>query len=679
MSARTADMASSRVYTSAKRNQVVMTRRIEHLEEPREDHRVEKVSDGIMLSDALSRGLFPFLPQLPALHGLPAMSSAVPLSSPPLTNQVESVPKHRCNLCGFECDNAAEYEQHLNTHFDHRCPYCDYTSKTEGRLKRHVKDFHEAPPTAEGLPTASFVSSTGPGSQHSESDDSSSQPNPVGTGVGASCGGTSAGQQKPRISKCKACGFVAETKTEFWEHSKMHIKQGKMLECPQCPFVTEYKHHLEYHLRNHFGSKPFKCAKCNYSCVNKSMLNSHMKSHSNVYQYRCEDCNYATKYCHSLKLHLRKYSHKPAIVLNPDGTPNPYPIIDVYGTRRGPRPKKGAPSSSPGRHGTVSSTSLPDAATGQPLPLLQTPLSDVASLLRSSNEWMNFPFAWPSAAAAAAALDGVDRAALANGVLPDLSLLAGIPGQTLLSAEGDADLESDSAQTQLEANMFSDIASSMTELSTDDSHTMQRGPTNPVGPLDLPMSPTSAVAMPTPEQSETDVQSTEHSSQVKSEPLDWPVEDVPLDLSRSAPHSPVLTPALSGPASEHAPQSPTSGALRSPATDRLPRSPPEADERTQSPRKPTRPQTPNKCPPATMTSVAIVPSTQSSSSRRKGRAFKLETFQCDFCDMLFKDVDMFSMHMNYHGFEDPFKCHVCGLQTPNRLAFFVHLTRDPHN
>ena len=28
------------------------------------------------------------------------------------------------------------------------------------------------------------------------------------------------------------------------------------------------------------------------------------------------------------------------MVLNPDGTPNPLPIIDVYGTRRGPKVKK---------------------------------------------------------------------------------------------------------------------------------------------------------------------------------------------------------------------------------------------------------------------------------------------------------------------------------------------------
>lgn len=151
-------------------------------------------------------------------------------------------------------------------------------------------------------------------------------------------------QGKVKTFRCKQCNFVAITKLEFWDHSRNHIKAEKLLTCPKCPFVTEYKHHLEYHLRNHFGSKPFKCEKCSYSCVNKSMLNSHLKSHSNVYQYRCANCTYATKYCHSLKLHLRKYSHQPAMVLNADGSPNPLPIIDVYGTRRGPKQK---PSSKP--------------------------------------------------------------------------------------------------------------------------------------------------------------------------------------------------------------------------------------------------------------------------------------------------------------------------------------------
>lgn len=111
----------------------------------------------------------------------------------------------------------------------------------------------------------------------------------------------------------------------------------KMLTCPKCPFVTEFKHHLEYHIRNHLGSKPFKCDKCSYTCVNNSMLKSHMKSHSNVYQYRCANCEYATKYLHSLKIHLRRFQHQPGKFLNADGTANLLPVVDVYGTRRGPK------------------------------------------------------------------------------------------------------------------------------------------------------------------------------------------------------------------------------------------------------------------------------------------------------------------------------------------------------
>ena len=39
----------------------------------------------------------------------------------------------------------------------------------------------------------------------------------------------------------------------------MHIKPENMLHCPRCPFVSEDKHHFEYHLREyHFGSKKFK-------------------------------------------------------------------------------------------------------------------------------------------------------------------------------------------------------------------------------------------------------------------------------------------------------------------------------------------------------------------------------------------------------------------------------------
>ncbi|KAH7637136.1 hypothetical protein HUG17_7342 [Dermatophagoides farinae] len=248
-----------------------------------------------------------------------------------LSDNRSTNPIYRCHLCPYTGNSKLHFNAHMNTHFDHRCPHCDYTSRTEGRLKRHIRDFHSETPPETWTGSGRLLDESLEGAELIFDPDGCME---------MSAGGNGPNPARNRKYRCKQCGYVAMDKHDFWEHSKDHIKSDRMLACPKCNFVTEYKHHLEYHLRNHFGSKPFKCAKCNYSCVNKSMLNSHMKSHSNIYQYRCDDCTYATKYCHSLKLHLRKYKHQPATVLNLDGTPNPYPVIDVYGTRRGPRPKK---------------------------------------------------------------------------------------------------------------------------------------------------------------------------------------------------------------------------------------------------------------------------------------------------------------------------------------------------
>lgn len=220
-------------------------------------------------------------------------------------------PTFQCPLCTFRTTERALFDSHLGTHCEHKCPACEHVAPSNDALRAHMRETHALSPP---------------------------QDDPAETRVNS--------QGRVKTFRCKQCGFVAITKLGFWEHSRCHIRAEKLLTCPRCPFVTEYKHHLEYHLRNHTGSKPFRCDKCPYSCVNKSMLNSHLKSHSNVYQYRCADCSYATKYCHSLKLHLRKYAHRPDTVLNPDGSPNPLPIIDVYGTRRGPkqRPRTAPPT-----------------------------------------------------------------------------------------------------------------------------------------------------------------------------------------------------------------------------------------------------------------------------------------------------------------------------------------------
>jgi hunchback-like protein len=58
---------------------------------------------------------------------------------------------------------------------------------------------------------------------------------------------------------------------------------------------------------------------------------------------------------------------------------------------------------------------------------------------------------------------------------------------------------------------------------------------------------------------------------------------------------------------------------------------------------------------------------------------KAEVYCCDHCDIAFSDVVLYSMHKGYHGYQDPFKCNMCGVQTANKVEFFLHIARSSHS
>jgi len=103
---------------------------------------------------------------------------------------------------------------------------------------------------------------------------------------------------------------------------RTHIRPERILECPtaSCPFVTEYRHHLELHLRNHLNSRPIRCPICPYRCAVSSMLASHLKSHTKVHRFRCSVCRFSSKFSNALKRHLLEKGHGRGYVLNPDGS-----------------------------------------------------------------------------------------------------------------------------------------------------------------------------------------------------------------------------------------------------------------------------------------------------------------------------------------------------------------------
>ncbi|KAK9879764.1 hypothetical protein WA026_006827 [Henosepilachna vigintioctopunctata] len=349
---------------------------------------------------------------------------------------------------------------------------------------------------------------------------------------------------KIKTFPCKQCSFVANTKLEFWKHRKTnHIKPEKLLACHLCPFNTEYKHHFEYHLRNHEGSKPFKCEHCDYTCVNKSMLNSHKKSHSNIYQYRCADCHYVSKYCHSLKMHLRKHGHKPGMVLNPDGSPNPLPIIDVYGTRRGPKVKpiheerEGEERSSPNGH--ISELLPPPAVF--PLPLQQ---------LMTQTPTMPVPLAYT------------------------------FFQQALLYQNLERLARENMSTTQAESD------------SVDKTETM------------------------------------EHSELSEA-----------LDLSKA--NDAKKTPSMTSDDEDYT----TLDTFKYVETVLTEKSDEELEPKTTE----TENQT---C---------------------------FQNFNCQYCKISFGDEILYTMHMGYHGYQDPFTCNMCGEKCNDKIAFFLHIARTPHS
>ncbi|KAJ8942851.1 hypothetical protein NQ314_009913 [Rhamnusium bicolor] len=360
---------------------------------------------------------------------------------------------------------------------------------------------------------------------------------------------------KVKKFKCKQCDFVANIKEDYWKHHAGHIKAEKLLTCPKCPFVTEYKHHLEYHLRNHFGSKPFKCSECNYSCVNKSMLNSHLKSHSSVYQFRCADCNYASKYCHSLKLHLRKYSHKPDMVLNPDGTPNPLPIIDVYGTRRGPKVKG------------QERNSIDEAAHKSEQPVLPFPLNH----FMMNTPQMPLPFA------------GFPFFTGFPGAVPDPLLLKNLENfvrerQGLLLANANDKESSENMQTEMEV-------------------------------------------------------------------LDLSKPEVPAQKNRRKGHAYKFNP-------EHGNSS-------------------DDEEVT-----------------TMFSNVEVVENKEAETCiSEESSDYKEEIsnnnnkddYSCQYCQINFGDPVLYTMHMGYHGYKNPFACNMCGEVCKDKVSFFLHIARTSHS
>ena len=69
---------------------------------------------------------------------------------------------------------------------------------------------------------------------------------------------------------------------------------------------------------------------------------------------------------------------------------------------------------------------------------------------------------------------------------------------------------------------------------------------------------------------------------------------------------------------------------------------------------------------------------ENSSSRSEKQAAESRNYECTHCDIAFRDCIMYTMHMGYHGYQDPFKCNMCGSQSKDKVEFFLHIARTAH-
>lgn len=457
---------------------------------------------------------------------------------------------------------------------------------------------------------------------------------------------------KVKTYKCKQCDFVAVTKMDFWDHSKAHIKPGKVLNCKKCPFVTEYKHHMEYHIRNHTGLKPFQCEVCSYSCVNKSMLNSHLKSHSNVYQYHCASCNYATKYCHSLKLHLRKNGHKPAMVLNQDGSPNPLPIIDVYGTRRGPKSR--------GTKHTEAQTAaitqniaqqLMDNHMRMDLHQQQQQQHQQDQQQQQSQQQVQ-PFMpyhhqqqqQPQAQMPNLGLQSLLPKGLLN-MLPYLNFHQMLQHQQALSQFNPEDSRKFEPETEIRIDNDQDDSCDEQD-SNNDPRGLDLSVDQTIQPSghEQPQSPTNNVSLSKNRRKgkafKIDI------SQDQSEPTDYETDHVESN-ERINPCALKLLPF-------------------SPMTPITPSFPISLESKNPTSQSESHHSSPDDHHQEKKQSVSSTTD-------------QTHQFECKPCGIAFKDAVLHTIHMGYHGFNDVFKCNMCGVQCDDRVSFFLHIARNSHS
>ncbi|CAB1342345.1 unnamed protein product [Coregonus sp. 'balchen'] len=88
------------------------------------------------------------------------------------------------------------------------------------------------------------------------------------------------------------------------------LPPSKMHKCPHCSRSFKALNYLRFHVKGHFGYKPFKCVMCLKEFLTGYLLKKHMEVHRSERRYKCGECGKLYKTIGHVREHMRAHSEE---------------------------------------------------------------------------------------------------------------------------------------------------------------------------------------------------------------------------------------------------------------------------------------------------------------------------------------------------------------------------------
>ncbi|XP_074105906.1 uncharacterized protein LOC141531794 isoform X2 [Cotesia typhae] len=106
--------------------------------------------------------------------------------------------------------------------------------------------------------------------------------------------------------------FKDETDTS--DRNNYTIIQNGLLKsfcCNLCPLRCRYKSHMDRHMMQHTGERPYACTLCQAKFTHRGNLNGHMRIHSGEKPFRCDICSKQFSEKSNIKRHIKIHMRVP--------------------------------------------------------------------------------------------------------------------------------------------------------------------------------------------------------------------------------------------------------------------------------------------------------------------------------------------------------------------------------